>query len=94
MKYIGATDFFVRAPFMLEGMIIGFVGACIPLLVIYSLYNYALNYVLGRFNMLTGFLHFLSVEQIFQVLIPVCLALGVGIGFFGSFVTVRKHLHV
>ena len=94
MKYIGATDFFVRAPFLLEGMIIGLVGAGIPLLIIYSLYNYALNYVLARFNMLTGFLHFLSVEQIFQFLTPVCLLLGVGIGFFGSFVTVRKHLRV
>ena len=94
MKYIGATDFFVRAPFLLEGMIIGLVGAGIPLLIIYSLYNYALNYVLGRFNMLTGFLHFLSVEEIFQFLTPVCLLLGVGIGFFGSFVTVRKHLRV
>ena len=39
MKYIGATDFFVRAPFVLEGMLIGLIGAAVPLGLIYSLYN-------------------------------------------------------
>ncbi|MBR1701899.1 MAG: FtsX-like permease family protein, partial [Lachnospiraceae bacterium] len=94
MKYIGATDFFVRAPFVIEGMIIGLIGAVIPLGVIYSVYNYALEYVTGRFTVLSEFLHFLSVEEIFHVLTPVSLLVGVGIGFLGSISTVRKHLHV
>ena len=94
MKYIGATDFFVRAPFVIEGMIIGLIGAIIPLVVIYSVYNYALEYVTGRFTVLSEFLHFLSVEEIFHVLTPVSLLVGVGIGFLGSISTVRKHLHV
>ena len=94
MKYIGATDFFVRAPFVLEGMLIGLIGAAVPLGLIYSLYNYALNYVINRFMVLSGFLNFLSVDEIFHFLIPVSLGVGVGIGFLGSVATVRKHLHV
>ena len=94
MKYIGATDFFVRAPFVLEGMLIGLIGAAVPLGLIYSLYNYALHYVINRFTVLSGFLNFLSVDEIFHFLIPVSLGVGVGIGFLGSIATVRKHLHV
>ena len=94
MKYIGATDFFVRAPFVLEGMLIGLIGAAVPLGLIYSLYNYALNYIVERFLVLSGFLNFLSVDEGFHFLIPVSLGVGVGIGFLGSISTVRKHLHV
>ena len=94
MKYIGATDFFVRAPFVLEGMLIGLIGAAVPLGLIYSLYNYALNHVANRFMVLSGFLNFLSVDEVFHFLIPVSLGVGVGIGFLGSISTVRKHLHV
>ena len=94
MKYIGATDFFVRAPFVLEGMLIGLIGAAVPLGLIYSLYNYALNYIVDSFLVLSGFLNFLSVDEVFHFLIPVSLGVGVGIGFLGSISTVRKHLHV
>lgn len=94
MKYIGATDFFVRAPFVLEGMLIGLIGAALPLGLIYSLYNYALNYMVNRFMVLSGFLNFLSIDEVFHFLVPVSLGVGVGIGFMGSISTVRKHLHV
>lgn len=94
MKYVGATDFFVRAPFVLEGMLIGLMGALIPLGIIYSIYNYALTYVLERFSVLSRFLNFVSVDQLFKTLTPVSLLLGVGIGFLGSINTVRKHLRV
>ncbi len=94
MKYVGATDFFVRAPFVIECMIIGLVGALIPLGLIYSVYNYALNYVLGRFVVLSEFLDFLTVQEVFSVLTPVSLLVGIGIGFLGSITTVRKHLKI
>ena len=94
MKYIGATDFFVRSPFVIEGMIIGFLGALLPLWTIYQLYNYVLGYVSNRFEILSGILNFLSLDDLFRVLTPVSLVIGVGIGFFGSFNTVRRHLHV
>lgn len=94
MKYIGATDFFVRSPFVIEGMMIGLIGAGIPLGAIYLLYNKVMEYVLDRFSVIGGLLSFLTVEEIFNLLIPVSLGIGVGIGFFGSIVTVRKHLRV
>ena len=94
MKYIGATDFFVRAPFVLEGMMIGLIGALIPLYLIYYLYDYVLNMLTTRFEMLSSMLSFLSLEEIFGVLMPVSILIGVGMGFLGSYITVRKYLKV
>lgn len=94
MKYIGATDFFVRAPFVIEGMLIGLIGAGIPLAIIYSLYNRIIVYAMEKFPALTSLLDFLPVESVFSVLLPVSLGVGVGIGFLGSVTTVRKHLRV
>lgn len=94
MKYIGATDFFVRSPFVIEGMMIGLIGSLLPLGIIYFIYNNVILYVGEKFEMLTKILNFLPVETIFQVLLPVSMAMGVGIGFLGSIVTVRKHLRV
>ncbi len=94
MKYIGATDFFVRSPFVIEGMMIGLIGAAIPLGIIYGVYNMVMEYVMTRFAALASLLKFLTVEEIFAVLTPVSLGIGVGIGFLGSIATVRKHLRV
>ncbi len=94
MKYIGATDFFVRSPFVIEGMLIGLIGAALPLGVIYGMYNIVLSYVTDRFPMLTTLLSFLTVREVFSVLTPVSLGIGVGIGFLGSIVTVRRYLRV
>ena len=94
MKYIGATDFFTRAPFVIEGILIGLIGSALPLGLIYFLYNKAIGFVSEQFTVLSSLLNFLTVEEVFKTLVPVSLAIGVGIGFFGSFSTVRKHLHV
>ena len=94
MKYIGATDFFVRSPYVIECILIGFIGACIPLVVIYFLYNEVIKYITERFSMLTQLLAFLPVTDVFHYLVPVSIGVGVGIGFLGSIITVRKHLRV
>ena len=94
MKLIGATNGFVKAPFVVEGILIGLVGASVPLALLYYLYTRLIGFVGDKFNALTGLLHFLPVGQMFRILLPVGLALGVGIGFFGSFFTIRKHLKV
>ena len=94
MKYIGATDFLVRAPFVLEGILIGLIGAAIPLWAVHYTYDRVLAYATEKFSMLSNLLKFLPVETIFAFLAPVCLGVGVGIGFMGSVSTVRKHLHV
>ena len=94
MKYIGAKDGFVRAPFVIEGVVIGLIGAIIPLVLLYFMYGKAVSYILTRFNLLNNILDFLPVTEVYKVLLPVGLALGVGIGFVGSFFTIRKHLKV
>ena len=94
MKYIGAKDGFVRAPFVIEGLLIGFIGALIPLLVLYFMYDKAIAYIMAKFSLLNNIVEFLPVLTVYRTLLPVGVALGVGIGFVGSFFTIRKHLRV
>ena len=95
MKLIGATNTFVRLPFILEGILIGLIGAAIPLTALYFLYNQAVQYILTKFSVLQDFMNgLLPVNQVFQLLLPVGLILGMGIGFVGSMFTIRKHLKV
>ncbi len=94
MKYIGAKDGFVKAPFVIEGVLIGVVGAAIPLIVLYFAYEKAVHYIMNKFTILNSILDFLDVGTVYQTLLPIGLLLGVGIGFIGSFFTIRKHLKV
>lgn len=94
MKLIGASNFFVRAPFTIEGLLLGLVGSAIPLGLVYVLYGKTVSFVLTRFHILNDIVQFLDVKQVFAVLLPVGLVLGIGIGFVGSRFTIRKHLKV
>ena len=94
MKYIGAKDGFVRAPFIIEGVLIGLAGAAIPLAALYFMYGKATSYILTKFSLLNNILDFLPVASVYRTLLPVGLVLGIGIGFMGSFFTIRKHLRV
>ena len=94
MKYIGATDFFVRAPFVIEGIIIGALGALIPDVLIYYLYNKVIDIIKTEFTTLNDLLVFLSVKDVFRYFLPISLIIGIGIGFLGSAATVRKRLRV
>lgn len=94
MKLIGATDYLVRAPFIVEGMIIGLIGASIPLALLYVLYGSLDDYISSKFNFIGSILEFIPADEVFRILIPVALILGVGIGFVGSAWTSRKHLKV
>ena len=94
MKYVGATDFFVRSPFVIEGILIGIVGAMIPAGTVYLLYGKVISYIMERYDAIFSVLKLLPVNEVFQYLLPVCIAVGVGIGFFGSYFTVRRHLRV
>ena len=94
MKYIGAKDYFVRGPFIVEGILIGLVGAAIPLAGLYVVYDKAIDYIMTRFSILNNILEFMPVWDVYKILLPTGLLLGVGIGFIGSFFTIRKHLKV
>lgn len=94
MKLIGASDYFVRAPFVVEGILIGIIGALIPLGILYLVYDKIIRYISGEFSVIGRMLNFLSAKEVFHILIPVGLILGVGIGLLGSRITIRKHLKV
>ena len=93
MKLIGATDGFVRAPFLVEGMLIGFIGAVIPLIILFFTYNALLGGIISKYLTSLSSI-FMSVEEVYVYLVPTALVLGLGIGLLGSVITVRKHLRV
>lgn len=94
MKLIGATDRFVRAPFVVEGVVIGLVGSIIPLILLYFLYKAIMGYVTDRFIALNSMVSFIPASEVFHFLIPVSILLGVGIGYIGSRFTLKRHLQV
>ncbi len=94
MKLIGATDYLVRAPFVVEGVIIGLIGAAIPLVVLYFMYQKIIVYIADKFNFIGSMISFMPVHSVFETLIPISVALGAGIGLLGSIITIRKHLRV
>ena len=87
---IGATDLFIRAPFLVEGVLIGLLGAAIPLSVLYAMYYKLVALISDNLGFST--ISFVPVNEVFGVLIPISLCIGVGIGFFGSSFTLNREL--
>lgn len=94
MRLIGATDFFIRSPFIVEGIIIGFLGSLLPLAGLYFIYYKVISYITEKYINIFSTFEFLNINDIFSKLIPISLVIGIGIGFIGSFMTVRKHLRI
>ena len=94
MRYIGATNYMIRAPFVVEGIVMGLMGAAVPLAAMYFLYLRSVSYLTARFQILSRIFQFLPLSQIFPYMAAVGGLLGLGIGFFASFFTIRKHLKV
>lgn len=94
MKLIGASDYFVKAPFYVEGIMIGLIGSVLPMLIFYNLYGKMIRFVSDKFSFLSNLMTFLPVNEVYQTLLPAAVALGIGIGFIGSALTIRKHLRV
>ncbi|MBQ8412081.1 MAG: permease-like cell division protein FtsX [Lachnospiraceae bacterium] len=94
MKLIGATNFFVRAPFVVEGITIGLIGSSIPLLLVYILYDNIVQYLLDRVSNIQSLFAFVPANELFATLIPVSIGIGIGLGLIGSLFTTRKHLKV
>ncbi|MCR5146184.1 MAG: permease-like cell division protein FtsX [Clostridia bacterium] len=101
MKYVGATNNFIRAPFIVEGIIIGLISSLISLTALAGLYVWIKNNIIG--NGLEGWLNSLGVSsglklldfsQMFTQITLIFLAMGIGIGAFGSVHSMRKYLKV
>lgn len=94
MRWIGAENSMIRAPFVIEGLLIGLIGSVIPLAGVWYGYELVVEIALEKLAIFSGLLAFLPAEEVFRVLTPVGLALGVGMGFVGSRTSVRRHLRV
>lgn len=91
MKYIGATDRFIRVPFVLEGFIIGFASAVLAFLLVFWGY-FALVRYMQSFNF--GVVEFVSVIDIIPAIAILFVVFGSLIGVVGSAISMRKHLQV
>ena len=94
MKYVGATDFFVKSPFVFEGIFIGLIGALIPLIVMFFIYRSAMTFFIDKFQAVASVVSFMPMHQVFVVLVPVAFVVGAGIGFIGSMIATGKHIKV
>jgi len=92
MKYVGATDWFIRWPFVIEGMLIGLVGAAVPVVVCILGYDSVIN-TIASVNML-DFMYLLPGSMVLFYVVPFALVLGMLIGFIGSVVSIRQYLKV
>ena len=94
MRYIGAKTLMIRGPFIVEGALIGLIGASIPLLAISYFYNQVVQSIITQFYLLKDFLVFIPVEELMVQLTPIMLISGASLGVIGSRFTIGRYLKV
>ena len=92
MKYVGATNSFIRWPFMVEGIIIGVTAALLSVFFLGIAYNYVIGQTVGMVEKIQ--ISLLQFSETFNILIIIYLVLGIGIGTIGSAISMRKYLEV
>ena len=94
MKYVGATNSFIRWPFIVEGIIIGIISALITILIIYGGYTLIISKIVGVFSTIQVNISLLTFKDLYQLILIVYMALGIGIGVVGSSISMKKYLEV
>ncbi len=94
MKYVGATDWFIRWPFIIEGVLIGLLGALIPMLIAWPAYAKSVSMIYDFFPVIKNMVTFRESSEIFSILLPFSLIFGILLGVIGSVTSIRKHLKV
>lgn len=92
MHLIGATDLFIRGPYLVEGALIGLLGVCFPLSILYAVYYKVVALIVGKFSGMFMAVNFVEIGEVFKVIVPISLAMGVGIGLLVSSITLSKQL--
>lgn len=93
MKYVGATNWFIRWPFLVEGIILGFIGSLISLFIVGIAYEKAFELITQKlFIMVSAYM--IAPSVILQSLIVIFIVLGTGIGALGSIFSMRRFLKV
>ena len=93
MHLIGATDRFIRFPFIIEGMTLGLLGAALPLSILYAVYYKVIELLGTRFSgLMQSGMDVVAVNDIFMKLSPMSVGIGLGIGLLGSWMTMNREL--
>lgn len=92
MKLIGASNHFIRIPFVVEGVLIGAVGAGIPIIILKLSYDRVTGILTSEFSSIFNLVSFMEESEVMKTLIPVTLIIGIGIGLLGSTVTLKRQL--
>ena len=94
MKYVGATNNFIKWPFMIEGIIIGIIAAIITLLIVGLLYDIVIQNIETSKVLQTIGITLLKFVEIAKPVAIVYCALGIGVGIIGSSMSMKKYLEV
>ena len=94
MKYVGATNNFIRWPFIVEGMIIGILASIISIVIVGFAYNFVAEKLVNAEFMQLINMSLISFSDMFSSIIFVYMLLGIGIGVLGSVISMRKYLKV
>lgn len=94
MQYIGASNGYVRGPFIIEGIVLGIIGSVVAISIIAFSYNYLTNYITGYFSILSGFSgYMMRLNLILKDISIIFVTMGVGIGTLGSLISLKKFLN-
>ncbi len=93
MKYVGATNWFIRWPFIMEGIVLGLIGAITALLIVHFGYQYTFDIITARFTAIFS-AYLIPIEEMMKKTILMFTVLGTGVGALGSIISLRKHLNV
>ena len=94
MKYVGATNGFIRWPFIVEGMIIGIFASIISIVIVGVAYSFLAEQLVNSQFMQVINMSLISFADMFNSIIFVYMLLGIGIGALGSVISMRKYLKV
>jgi len=94
MKYVGATDWFIKWPFVIEGIIIGIFGAALPLTIVWISYDGIIEAIRDTELQMILQMPFRAAGELFPIFAPAVVVLGVGIGVLGSISAMRRYLSV
>lgn len=94
MKYVGATNSFIRWPFLVEGVIIGIISGLLSVAIIGGAYTGIANQLANTSFLQMANWKLLNFSDMFNLILVVYLGLGIGIGILGSTISMRKYLQV
>lgn len=94
MKYVGATDWFIRWPFVIEGIIIGIIGSIIAIIICIFGYSESISIIYEKVPIIKNYIEFKNTFDIFLAIAPVTIILGALLGVIGSVNSIKRHLNV